>query len=531
MKQFAHLYQQLDQTTSNNEKIYLLSDYFTNTKSESDKLWVVALFTHRRPSRTVNTTLIRHWCAEIASIPLWLFEENYHIIGDLAETVSLILPPPVFSNENNLTYWINEIIALKDKSESEKKSFILTAWSMMHKHERLVFNKLITGGFRVGVSDKLLIKALGNALNQHENTIALKLSGQWTPDTLSWDYLSNDNDKSETDFSKPYPFYLAYPLEMDENAALNELKPGEWMAEWKWDGIRCQWIYRNGGIYLWSRGEDLISDKFPELVKIPVPNTGSIVIDGELIAHKDSLPMDFSDLQQRIGRKNITRKILHEIPVKIMAFDLLEWNGEDLRSTPLIIRREKLDHVIQHYLQDLPVELSQALSFSGYEDLRALRSISRSRKAEGLMLKNLSGHYLTGRKKGGMWKWKTDPYTVDAVMIYAQRGHGRRANLYSDFTFAVWHEEKLIPFAKAYSGLTDQEMSELTRFVKANTIESFGPVSSVKPDLVFELAFEGIQSSTRHKAGIALRFPRIKRWRKDKSALEADHLDTLKKLL
>ena len=531
MKQFAQLFRMLDQTRGNNEKVKLFAEYFSSAKNDSDKLWVVALFTHRRPPRTVNTTLIRQWCAEYSSIPLWLFEENYHIIGDLAETVAMVLPAPVFSNANSLSYWIQEIIALKNKSESEKKSFILSAWSMMSTDERLVFNKLITGGFRVGVSDKLLIKALAKVSGLDENILALRLSGKWTPEDISWESLCNEEVNNQADESRPYPFYLAYPLEMGENIIANPFSPDEWLAEWKWDGIRCQWILRNGNIYIWSRGEELITDKFPELAGIKVADNLSVVLDGELIAHKDDFPLDFSKLQQRIGRKNITLKILKDVPVKLLAFDLLEWNNQDMRNNPLRVRREKLEHIIGTYFSNHPVELSPALKHSGFESLKLLRNTSSAQKAEGLMLKNLKGLYLTGRKKGGMWKWKTDPYTVDAVMIYAQRGHGRRANLYSDFTFAVWNGDSLVPFTKAYSGLTDLEMAEVTRFVKNNTIETFGPVSSVKPELVFELAFEGIQRSSRHKSGIALRFPRIKRWRKDKSAAEADKLESLKNML
>jgi DNA ligase 1 len=531
MKQFAQLFLLLDQTRSNNEKVRFLADYFSSAKNDSDKLWVVALFTHRRPSRTVNTTQIRQWCAESAAIPLWLFEENYHIIGDLAETVAMVLPSPVFSNENSLSYWIQEIIELKNKSESEKKSFILSAWSMMNTPERLVFNKLITGGFRVGVSDKLLIKALAKVTGLHENILALRLSGKWTPDKISWTSLCNEADNDQADESRPYPFYLAYPLEMAENTTAGQFRPDEWLAEWKWDGIRCQWILRNGNIYIWSRGEELISDKFPELTGIVLSDNMSVVLDGELIAFKDGSPLDFGKLQQRIGRKNITPKILKDIPAMLLAFDLLECNGEDMRNYPLRVRREKLEHIIHTHFKNHPVDLSPALVHSGFESLKLLRNTAAEQKAEGLMLKNLEGLYLTGRKKGGMWKWKTDPYTVDAVLIYAQRGHGRRANLYSDFTFAVWNGDNLVPFTKAYSGLTDQEMGEITRFVRNNTIETFGPVSSVKPDLVFELAFEGIQRSSRHKSGIALRFPRIKRWRKDKTAAEADKLESLQNML
>lgn len=528
MKQFAALYQQLDQTNGSNEKVQLLKDFFEHSRSDSDKMWAIALFTHRRPSRPVSTTLLRQWCAEVSGIPLWLLEQNYHIVGDLAETLALVLPPPSYSNENNLSYWIQTIIQLKDKSEEIRKSTIVSAWSMMNTMERLVFNKLITGGFRVGVSEKSIHKALAQVLHKDENQVAHMLSGHWTPDTLTWKQLK---DKASEDVSKPYPFYLAYPLESNGHEGIPDIRPEEWAAEWKWDGIRCQWIMRNQQIFLWSRGEELITDKFPELTKIADSVQEDAVIDGELIVQRNDVPLDFAELQKRISRKNVTSAILKNLPARIIAYDLLEYAGTDIRHWPFLERRNKLMQILEKGAPNPYIQISPLVPFGNAEELITWRTKSREYRAEGLMLKKWDEPYHTGRKKGGMWKWKVDPYTVDAVMIYAQRGHGRRANLYSDFTFAVWDNDRLVPFTKAYSGLTDSEMNEITAFVRKNTLENFGPVASVRPDLVFELAFEGIQASSRHKAGVALRFPRIKRWRKDKIPAEADTLERLKMFL
>ncbi|MEO1385503.1 MAG: cisplatin damage response ATP-dependent DNA ligase, partial [Bacteroidota bacterium] len=326
------------------------------------------------------------------------------------------------------------------------------------------------------------------------------------------------------DLSKPYPFYLAYQL---DNGPESLGTPSDWQAEWKWDGIRSQLIQRGGEWYLWSRGEELITDKFPELVPMADRLPDGTVIDGELLPFKDGHPLSFNVLQTRIGRKNVTKKHLTEAPCLIMAYDLLEWEGEDVRKQPLSQRRKWLAEAIEHVGMPQSLQLSPTAEFETWEELAALRETSRDQYAEGLMLKRKSAEYKVGRKRGDWWKWKVDPMTIDAVMIYAQRGHGRRANLFSDYTFAVWDGEALVPFTKAYSGLTDAEMREVDAWIKKHTIERFGPVRSVKPELVFEIGFEGINRSKRHKSGVALRFPRMLRWRIDKKANEADSIEHL----
>lgn len=532
MKLFGELFTALDQTTSTIRKIELLFRYFGQDIDERDKIWVVAVFTHRRPARTIPARLLSIWAAEIADIPLWLFEENYHVVGDLAETIALVLPLASQHSNMSLAYWIEYIKELKGLSEEEKKEKIVSAWSQLDPIERMLFNKLITGGFRVGVSDKLIVKALAKYTLQDENVIMHKLMGNWSPDSTTWRQLLYEEDSSAALY-RPYPFYLSYSIDNSrEEDPVRILKAGgisgeKWIAEWKWDGIRGQLIKRAGVVSLWSRGEELITEKFPEFAGVRQIESVDFVLDGEITAYKD-YPLDFAVLQTRLGRKKLTRKNLLEAPVKFIAYDLLEYHGEDVRERPYLMRRLMLERLICFFPENVNIILSEMHSFKTLEEVIQLREAARNNFAEGIMLKSKVGKYLSGRKRGEIWKWKLDPYIIDAVMIYAQRGHGRRANLYSDFTFAVWDGEVLVPFAKAYSGLTDKEMREITGFVRRNTIEKFGPVSAVKAELVFEIAFEGIAVSARHKSGVALRFPRIRRWRKDKLPHDAGKIEDLK---
>lgn len=525
MKHFVSLFHQLDRTTKTSAKIQALVDYF-KTVSDEDKVWTIALFTHRRPRRTVTTSYLRTWSAEMAGVPSWLFEESYHIVGDLAETIASILPKPEKYHDRSLSEWISSIMELKDHDEDDKKAFIIDAWKGLDETGRFLLNKLITGGFRVGVSEKSIIKSLSIYTEIDENTIAHRLMGDWNPAAKSFEDLVLKYDPAE-DLSKPYPFYLAYALEGTPQEIGDR---SEWQVEYKWDGIRGQLIIRDGKPFLWSRGEELVTDKYPEIAYISESGINEVVLDGEIMAYKDDFPMKFNDLQRRIGRKKVGKKLLTEVPVVFMAYDILEQNGEDLRLKSMKERRSLLEKVVaSSHSPDLL--LSTVIEGGSWEDMAQKREEATSIGSEGLMLKHLDSAYQSGRKKGEWWKWKVDPMTVDAVMLYAQRGHGRRANLYTDFTFAVKDGENLVPFAKAYSGLTDEEFSEITRWVRTHTVERFGPVSSVHPIQVFELAFEGIAPSSRHKSGIAVRFPRIKRWRKDKPASEINTLDDLRKLL
>jgi DNA ligase-1 len=526
MRRFAQLYQRLDQTTKTNDKVEAMARYFAEAPPH-DRLWLVALLSHRRPKRGVNTTLLRQWAAEYADTPQWLFEEAYHVVGDLAETIALALPPPTLAHEGSLSYWIDYLRRLSEVEEPERRERVLHAWRGLDKMERFVFNKLITGAFRVGVSQKLMTRALARYTGEDENKLAHRLMGDWSPLDTTFDDLLLHGDPSE-DQSKPYPFYLAYAL---EEAPEQLGDPAEWQAEQKWDGIRGQLIVRKGELFLWSRGEELITNKFPEFHPLATRLPDGTVIDGEIMPWAEGRPLSFQVLQTRIGRKNLSKQALRQAPAIMMAYDLLEWQGRDLRRRPLRERRALLEDLLARHAASGVLRLSKLLTFEAWDQLQAERDLARQKGSEGLMLKRRESSYKSGRKKGDWWKWKIDPYTIDAVMIYAQRGHGRRANLYTDFTFAVWDGEELTPFAKAYSGLTDAEFQEITNWVRRNTLERFGPVRAVRPILVFEIAFEGIQPSARHKSGVALRFPRIIRWRRDKPAAEADTLRELRSLM
>lgn len=523
MKHFTKLFTDLDQTTRTLGKIKALTEYFEHA-SDQDKLWAIALLSHRRPKRTVNASYLAQWANELSGIPQWLFHESYAVVGDLAETITLTLPADYQPSEFSLTYWIDYLKALEQLDVEQKKEKIIDAWNQLDETERFVFNKLLTGSFRVGVSQSLMVKALARFANVPENVVAHRLMGNWSPDIDRFEDLVLAEETN--DISKPYPFYLAYALD----GAVETLgEPAEWIAERKWDGIRGQVIVRSQNLFVWSRGEELVTDKYPEYhVMLSLLPEGT-VIDGEILPFKDGRPLTFNHLQTRIGRKALSPKVLKEVPVTFIAYDLLEWNGVDVREWPMEKRRAMLEDICNNGSEVL--QLSPVVEFSSWEKLAAERERSREFLSEGIMLKRKTSVYRNGRRRGDWWKWKIAPLSVDAVLIYAMRGNGRRANLYTDYTFAVWDGNQLVPFAKAYSGLTDEEIKEVDRWIKQNTVERFGPVRSVKPELVFEIAFEGINKSSRHKSGIALRFPRMARWRKDKKAAEANTLTDLNALM
>lgn len=527
MRQLARLYATIDQTTKTTKKVEALAAYLS-TAPEDDRLWTIALFSGRRPRRTITTTRLREWAAERAGIPLWLFEEAYPIVGDLAETIALVLPEPDQTHDDSLTKWMTRLRALDAAPEEDRKAAILDAWNRMGPTERLVFNKLLTGGFRVGVSRKLMTRALARASARDEAELAHRLMGDWTPETTTWHALIEAEDAS-ADLSRPYPFCLAYGLDDEEPKSLG--KPEDWRAEWKWDGIRGQLILRGAEHFVWSRGEELMTDRFPELARARDFLPEGTVIDGEIVAFANDMPLPFNALQKRIGRKTVPKKLLKEAPVILLGYDLLEEEGRDLRAQPFAERRARLDALLDALPPEAPLRPSPLIRFETWEALGATRATARERRAEGLMLKRADSPYHAGRKKGDWWKWKLDPLTIDAVMIYAQQGHGRRANLFTDFTFAVWDGNELVPFTKAYSGLTDTEFRQITAWVRKNTLQRFGPVRQVRPEHVFEIAFEGIHESPRHKSGVALRFPRMKRWRHDKPTQEANTLADLKEML
>ena len=532
MQAFANLYTTLDETNKTNEKVQALTEYFSDT-APADAAWALYFLIGRRPRQAVPLPRLRAWAVEAASIPDWLFGESYDAVGDFAETVALLLPERSDAHTDlpahPLHYWIEQrLLPLRDMEEQHQRDLLMQSWNMLDSRQRFVWNKLITGAFRVGVSQRLVTRALANASGLDPAVIAHRLMGNWEPTPAFYEQLFVE-DTQDADISRPYPFFLAYALE-DEPETLGDVD--EWQAEWKWDGIRAQLIHRNGQTFLWSRGEELVTDRYPELAEAGSGLPDGTVVDGELLPWKDGQVLPFAQLQRRIGRKTVSKKLLNEIPVILLAYDLLEWQGDDVRQRPLHWRRQQLEHLVASLRSTSEtIQLSPTVTTDSWEQLAHSREESRAIYAEGLMLKRADSPYRVGRQRGDWWKWKVAPYTVDAVLIYAQRGSGKRASLYTDYTFAVWDGDRLVPFAKAYSGLTDAEIRKVDAFVRRNTREKFGPVRTVTPELVFELAFEGIQRSSRHKSGIAVRFPRILRWRTDKPIAEADTLATIQSLL
>ena len=543
MKHFAQLIKTLDSTNKTNIKVQALADYF-KVAGDTDKVWTIAILSHRRPPRPVNTTLLREWASDLANIPLWLFEESYHIVGDLAEAIALVIPSNPTSTEKSLTQFLEEMIALKKKADAEKKAYLYANWKVLDYYERFVFTKLITGSFRIGVSQKLMTRALAKATEIDEDILAYKLMGNWNPDKITFQELILEENESDY-LSKPYPFYLAYAIEgeVDDLGDVND-----WSAEHKWDGIRSQVILRNDEIFVWSRGEELVTDKYPEFYEFigTIPN--GTVIDGEILPYPKGEIGTFNDLQKRIGRKTVSKNLLQKVPVILKAYDLLEWDGKDIREMAFIERRKLLETMFQVICHpersrgettekiQVPLHLSETIHFTSWDEAAKERERSREVHSEGLMLKRKDSPYLVGRKKGDWWKWKVDPLTIDAVLTYAMRGHGRRSNLFTDYTFGLWNEKEdgekeLVTFAKAYSGLTDAEFRKVDNWIKRNTLERFGPVRSVTPHHVFEIAFEGIALSKRHKSGVATRFPRILRWRQDKKIEEANTIQELKDMI
>ena len=524
MKAFAELYAALDQTTKTNGKVDALKRYLAAAQPE-DAAWAVNFLIGRRPKRLLESRKLAQWAIEEAGVPDWLFAECYHAVGDFAETIALLLPPAAASSTLPLHYWVEErLLPLRDADDDTRRRWLVQAWRELDEGQRFAWNKLITGEFRVGVSQSLVVRAIAETSGIAPEVMAHRLMGEWQPTAEFWRQLVAP-DTRDADISRPYPFCLAYPLEGDV-ADLGD--PAAWQIEWKWDGIRAQLIRRQWRTFLWSRGEELITDRFPELLALGAQLPEGTVIDGEVLPWKDGAPLPFAQMQRRIGRKVLGPKILSEVPVVLVGYDLLELNGEDIRERPLEWRRASLQALAP---PASALVLSPIVNEPTWDALRQLREQSRARKVEGFMLKRLGSPYRVGRRRGDWWKWKINPYSVDCVLIYAQPGNGRRASLFTDYTFGVWDEGKLVPFAKAYSGLTDDEIREVDAFVRRNTLEKFGPVHAVKPELVFELAFEAIQRSTRHRSGIAVRFPRMARWRRDKKAEDADTLDTIRSLL
>lgn len=527
MKQFAALYRELDETTKTNHKVDAMRRYFADC-DPADGAWAVYFLSGRRLKRLVPTAILRELCAEVSGLPDWLFEESYGAVGDLAETIALLLPAAEDTANVPLHKWVeSRIQPLAKWDDQRRREELVDSWNRLEAHERFVFNKLVTGGFRVGVSQGLVVRALAEASGLDKAVIAHRMMGNWEPTPAFFAKLLTEDD-GEADLSRPYPFALAHPLQQ-EPESIGSID--EWAMEWKWDGIRAQAIRRGEHSFVWSRGEELIHERFPEVAAAVEQLPPGTVLDGEILGWSGDRVLPFADLQRRIGRKKVGKKLLSEVPCVLMAFDILEHEGVDIRQIEFAERREILEELIRDLSPDLALRLDEPIAADSWEECLSIRDRSREQHVEGLMLKRRDSTYGVGRLTNQWWKWKVEPYVCDAVLLYAQRGHGRRVSLYTDYTFAAWENGELVPFAKAYSGLTDAEIREVDRFVRKNTTDRFGPVRAVKPELVFELAFENIQISSRHKSGIAVRFPRMVKWRHDKKPGDADQLEAIRSLI
>jgi len=525
MKRFAGLYWRLDATTRTSEKVAALADYFRDAPA-GDAAWAVYFLAGNRLKQLLPSRVLRRWAMQEASLPEWLFEECYERVGDLAETVALVLPQSEQQREWSLQAFVEQRLeSLRGLDEAAMLDELRKLPGELAVDERLLAFKLLTGAFRVGVSQTLVLRSLAEVTGVATEVLAGRLMGTWVPGEQAYQALV-DTSTGEAVNERPYPFCLAHPLQRSPAEELEDL--ARWQVEWKWDGIRAQVLRRDSATRIWSRGEELINEAFPEVVEACDRLPEGTVVDGEMLAWEASAdaPLPFLQLQRRLGRKSPGKKLLQEVPARLLCFDLLELAGRDIRESPLEERYARLQELVAAVV-DPRIQVAPRLPVASWQELASLRSASRDHRAEGLMLKDLRSAYRVGRPRGVWWKWKIDPMTVDAVLVYAQAGSGRRANLFTDYTFAVWKGEELVPIAKAYSGLTDDEIAQVDAFVKRNTLERFGPVRQVRPELVFELAFENIQRSTRHKSGVAVRFPRIVRWRQDKRPVDADQLEQL----
>ena len=557
MKAFAALYAALDASTATLDKVAALRRYF-QAADPADAAWAVYFLAGGKPRQTVPTALLRATACREASLPDWLFEASYQAVGDLAETIAHVLPAADAVHELGLAEWVERrLLPLRGQPSEVQADALAGWWRELDAPGRFLLTKLIGGGFRVGVSKLLVQRALAEAFAIDAKVVAQRLMGYTDAKTLpSADrFNALHAAQVEANAGQPYPFFLAHAWTEDAAALASQLGDlSGWLVEWKYDGIRAQVLRRDGRCWIWSRGEELMTDRFPEVVALAERLPEGTVLDGEILVWLDGAPAPFQKLQQRIGRKNLTKKLLAEAPVSFIAYDLLEWQGADLRTQPLQARRA----LLQALCADSGLPISPRVMADSWAALAVLREPSRERGVEGFMLKALDSAYGSGRTKadGTWWKWKVDPLSVDGVLIYAQAGHGRRASLYTDYTFAVWNRPpadaaeaaavveaiarrepaqpgalQLVPFAKAYSGLSDAEFTQVDRVIRAHTLEKFGPVRSVRPTLVFELGFEGVNRSARHKSGIAVRFPRMLRIRHDKPLHEADSLVQLQAML
>ena len=548
MRAFQDLFNQLDQVTGTKAKVQALVDHF-HAVDPAEAAWALTLLLGKRRRRLITGRRLRDILRDHGGLPDWLIDDCYGQVGDSAETISLLWPavqerveatdPGLPSGEEDmpLRWWMDTLLpAISTRSDDDQANAVIWLWHRTPRDQHFIVNKLLTGGFRVGVSTGLISRAIAEAFDLEESLVMQRLMGGFEPSAERFVQLTATATPDEHRSSgTPYPFFLASPLEPER---LRETSVKDWLLEWKWDGIRGQLIHRGSGVYLWSRGEELVNDSFPELVDIAQALPSGSVLDGELICWQQdaATPLGFDQLQRRLGRKTVGATLKRECPMRFIAYDLLEHESIDIRQQGLKQRQHQLADLLGkiEHPESWRLQQSKSWTMDTWEELDQQRNQARQHNAEGLMLKHVESPYLSGRKRGNWWKHKLDPMTLDAVLLYAQAGSGRRANLFTDYTFGLWtnaEEPQLVTFAKAYSGLNDAEILELDRWIRRNTLQRFGPARSVKAELVFEIGFEGIHPSKRHKSGIAVRFPRILRWRHDKPAEEADRLDTAKGLM
>jgi len=536
VRDFSQLFLALERSTGTRAKKQLLKDYFRD-RPDADAAWALYFLSGRRPKRLLPPSLLRPWVAEEADLPLWLLEEAYHHVGDLAETTALLLPSvsgtDVTTEPGPLSHFVpTRLLSLEGLPAEEQRESLRSTWALLRPEERLVFHKLLTGGFRVGVQQKTVQNALAELYRLNPAIVAHRMMGNWQPTP---DFFAALRDPAapdgESEPSRPYPFCLAHPLESAPPEVLDDFSL--WQVEPKWDGIRAQLIRRSGLAFLWSRGEENVGPAFPEILEASALLPDGTVLDGEILVWQEgrTTPEPFASLQTRLGRKKVGKQLRNQRPVRFLAYDLLETNGQDLRGVGTETRRVRLESLWQSLPENPTLQLSPLRPASTREQARHWVDTARERREEGLLLKHRDAPYHSGRPRGAWWKWKVDPLRIDAVLLYAQAGHGRRSGLFTDYTFAVRHGDQLLPVAKAYSGLDDAEIRELDRWIKGHTLETFGPVRSVPPEKVFEIAFDSLRPSSRHKAGLALRFPRIARWRHDKTPEEINTLTDLQSLL
>ncbi|HRK31367.1 MAG TPA: ATP-dependent DNA ligase [Tepidisphaeraceae bacterium] len=525
MRRFVNLFQSLDATTRTSEKVEALVDYFTQAPAR-DAAWAAHVLAGRKVGKAISSTRLRDLVADVAQLPAWLVEECYQAVGDLSETLALLLPPPATPSDLPLHSVIEDfLLPLLASANQEQERRLVAIWQSLDPQSRFVFHKLISTHFRVGAARTLLVRALAQVAGIEQSVMEHRLSGSWKPTAAGFEMLMSAGDDLQVDASRPYPFLLASSLTA-EPESLGEI--GDWQVEWKWDGVRAQLIRRQGRTFLVSRGQEHVGAAFPEIVQLGGTLPDGTVLDGEILAFENDRPLPFNALQPRLNRKGVEPMLFTDVPVIFLVYDVMEADGIDVRSKPLAERRPLL-HELSRACADL--RLSPVLEADGWSDIASLMSSARDRGVEGLVLKRRTSRYEVGRPRGLWWKLKVEPYSLDCVLVAAQPGTGKRAGRFTDYTFAVRAGDELVTITKAYSGLTDDEIDEVDRWIRGHIVGRYGPVRAVTPELVFELGFEGIAASERHKCGIALRFPRILRWRKDKPLDEIDTLENARRLL